>query len=374
MELCHVARKKTVEIGCPGDRTARRLKARGGGCRTPGTNQQALKGMGTGVEASRGAPATKPPFDRSAWRARREEKRQRQRAQSVLRAREMHAARLAAGAPDSATRRPANALSRRVYVGCSGWFYWHWRGAFYPEGSSTGAWFEHYAKTFHTVELNAPFYSWPKVSTVEGWRRQAGRKAFTYTVKVSELITHVKRFAGTARLVADFYHVADLLGPRMGCFLFQLPPSFHYTPARLRRIVGQLEPGRRNVVEFRHRSWWNPAVYAAFREQGIIFCSCSGPRLPEELVKTTDEVYVRFHGTTRWYRHDYSDEELAAWARRVRDSGAKRVWAYFNNDRECYAIKNAKAFERLLKQRARAPRGGDAVRAGGATRGGARRS
>jgi uncharacterized protein YecE (DUF72 family) len=135
----------------------------------------------------------------------------------------------------------------------------------------------------------------------------------------------------------------------MGCFLFQLPPSFHYSPARLRRIVKQLDPARRNVVEFRHSSWWNEEVYAAFRDHGIIFCSCSGPRLPRELIKTADEIYLRFHGTSQWYRHDYSAAELAAWTDEIRVSGAKRVWAYFNNDRDCYAIKNALTLRKQLQ-------------------------
>lgn len=169
-------------------------------------------------------------------------------------------------------------------------------------------------------------------------------------MKVSKLITHTKRFVGTKRLVEDFGFIADLLGPRMGCLLFQMPPSYHYTPARLKSIVGQLEGHRRNVVEFRHRSWWNERVYGAFREAGIIFCSCSGPRLPDELIKTADDIYVRFHGTTKWYRHDYSTEELAVWARRIKDSGAARVWAYFNNDREGHALKNARTLLLLLKR------------------------
>jgi uncharacterized protein YecE (DUF72 family) len=122
----------------------------------------------------------------------------------------------------------------------------------------------------------------------------------------------------------------------------------------LNRIVAQLDPARRNVVEFRHRSWWNDTVYDAFREAGIIFCSSSGPRLPDELVKTSDDVYVRFHGTKRWYRHDYTKEELAVWAERIRGSGAARVWAYFNNDREGYAIKNARELMRQLKTKTRA--------------------
>lgn len=269
----------------------------------------------------------------------------------------MHAARTAADVAARPLTPPVTSDKElpagKIFVGCSGWFYWHWRERFYPKGTPTSRWFEHYSKTFQTVELNAPFYSWPKVATVEGWRRQVGRRKFIYTVKVSELITHVKRFAGTARLVEDFYHVADVLGPRMGCFLFQLPPSYRYTKARLNGIVKQLDARRRNVVEFRHKSWWNETVCAAFREKGIIFCSCSGPRLPDDLVKTADEVYIRFHGTTRWYRHDYTKEELAVWSERIRASGATKVWAYFNNDRDGYAIANAREFIRQLKGKSR---------------------
>ena len=280
-------------------------------------------------------------------RARREARRQRQRAENVNRARKMHAARLAhERAAEGAAATPPNLAG--VHVGCSGWFYWHWRGQFYPADLPGSRWFAHYASRFRTVELNAPFYSWPTVATVKTWLRQAGRRRFIYTVKVSEMITHTKRFGGTKTLVRDFGHIADLLGPRMGCFLFQLPPSFRYTPARLKSILGQLDPRRRNVVEFRHRSWWNERVYGEFRRAGAVFCSCSGPRLPDELVKTADDVYVRFHGTTRWYRHDYTKEELGVWAARIKGSGAKRVWAYFNNDREGYAIKNARELIRQL--------------------------
>ena len=169
-----------------------------------------------------------------------------------------------------------------------------------------------------------------------------------YTVKASELITHIKKFEGTETLIRDFGYIADLLGPLMGCFLFQLPPSYHYSPARLRDILGQLDPARRNVVEFRHASWWNDDVYAAFREARAIFCSCSGPRLPDPVIKTADDIYVRFHGVDRWYRHDYSHEELTDWARRIREAHAERVWIYFNNDFNGYAIKNATMLAEIL--------------------------
>jgi uncharacterized protein YecE (DUF72 family) len=188
-------------------------------------------------------------------------------------------------------------------------------------------------------------------ATVLSWLRQCEGRPFVYTVKVSELITHVRRFEGTARLVRDFGLIADLLETHMGCLLFQLPPSFHYAPERLEAIVGQLDPRRRNVVEFRHASWWRDEVYAAFRQAGIIFCSCSAPRLPDALIKTADEIYIRFHGPDRWYQHDYAAGELEAWAARVRDCGPTRVWAYFNNDREAHAVRNATTFRDLLEGR-----------------------
>jgi uncharacterized protein YecE (DUF72 family) len=237
----------------------------------------------------------------------------------------------------------------RVHIGCSGWFYWHWRTIFYPASVPTHRWFAHYAKTFNTVELNAPFYRWPKPATVKGWRRSAPPR-FRYSIKVNGVITHERRMVRTKKLVREFYSIADVLGPQLGCFLFQFPPSFHYSPARLKRIVTQLDPAYRNAVEFRHRSWWRQSVFRAFTKARLIFCSVSGPRMPDELVKTGDILYVRFHGRKRWYRHDYSPDELAVWARRIKQSGAREAWVYFNNDREGFALKNAGQLRRALRR------------------------
>ena len=97
-------------------------------------------------------------------------------------------------------------------MGCSGWFYWHWKGPFYPEDVPTHRWFRHYVTHFKTVELNAPFYSWPKVSTVKTWKRNAPED-FRYAVKVNGIITHEKRMVRTKTLVKEFYSIAEILGP-----------------------------------------------------------------------------------------------------------------------------------------------------------------
>ena len=238
----------------------------------------------------------------------------------------------------------------QLHIGCSGWFYWGWRGRFYPLELPTHRWFEHYARHFKTVELNAPFYSWPKKSTVRGWLRQAPPR-FIYTIKVNRMITHDFRMEGTRMLVEQFYlDVGEPLGKRMGCFLFQFPPSFRFSRTRLSRVIKHLDPRYRNVIEFRHKSWWNGEVYRALRKAKAIFCTVSAPRLPDRLIVCNGRAYVRLHGVTRWYRHDYSDDELREWAGKIRESGASEVWIYFDNDRDANAIRNARTLTRMLQR------------------------
>src|SRR3954447_21949334 len=69
---------------------------------------------------------------REQWLAKREARRAKQREQNVGRARKMHEARLCAGG-DLAQQlfaAPTNASLPPVLIGCSGWYYWHWRECF----------------------------------------------------------------------------------------------------------------------------------------------------------------------------------------------------------------------------------------------------
>jgi uncharacterized protein YecE (DUF72 family) len=238
----------------------------------------------------------------------------------------------------------------QIHVGCSGWFYWHWRGVFYPDTKRTDGWFRHYTTNFSTVELNAPFYSWPRLATVKSWVRNAPED-FRYSVKVNRLITHEKRLVRTRMLVEEFCGLEKILGLKLGCFLFQFPPSYRYTASRLASITRQLDPRYRNAVEFRHKSWWREAVYRRFRERGLIFCAVSAPRLPDDLICTSDTIYARLHGRSRWYRHDYTIEELQEWVARIEATGAREAWIYFDNDRDAFAIKNAQELKRILRER-----------------------
>jgi hypothetical protein len=91
-----------------------------------------------------------PPQERRLKRAARREQ---QRQANIGRAAKMHAARMEREETDEPLTRPGGkGQGRRLYIGCSGWFYWHWRGAFYPAELPTSDWLKHYAGRFKTVE------------------------------------------------------------------------------------------------------------------------------------------------------------------------------------------------------------------------------
>src|SRR5471030_887445 len=122
-------------------------------------------------------PIVKSELTREERRARRQLRREKQRKDNIGRAAKMHAARLKTR---SEAREPLSDLKASAYVGCSGWFYWKWRGLFYPTDLPTSDWFGRYSKCFDTVEINASFYSWPTVANVKAWRRQPGKREFVY--------------------------------------------------------------------------------------------------------------------------------------------------------------------------------------------------
>ncbi|HXH64258.1 MAG TPA: DUF72 domain-containing protein, partial [Mariprofundaceae bacterium] len=236
--------------------------------------------------------------------------------------------------------------SMDVHIGCSGYYYRHWQGPWYPEALPASRWFAFYAEHFDTVEINSSFYRFPTAATARRWLRQAP-DGFVYSLKAPRLITHLKRFHDCASLLDDFYGVLAGLGAHLGCVLFQLPPSLHFSEPMLAQLAGAMRPDFRNVIEFRHAGWWRPEVFAALRESRIGFCSVAAPGLPDELVVTAPDVYLRLHGDP-WYAQDYSEAELAAWAARLEAADAMRAWVYFNNDHHAFATANAAALKRLL--------------------------
>lgn len=238
----------------------------------------------------------------------------------------------------------------RYYLGCSGYFYFGWEGLFYPKGLDKNKWLEYYTKKFNSVEINSSFYHFPTAETIKGWYARTP-KGFVLTIKANRLITHIKKFKDTKKLTGEFYRVCNFLKEKLGCVLFQLPPSLHYNKEKLREIVGQLDRRYKNIIEFRHESWFCKEVYSYLGKKRIGFCAVSAPGLPEDCLATTDVFYMRFHGKKKWYMEHYIKKELQIWAKKIKKtcSSVKEAYIYFNNDYNAYAPKNCRELEKYLK-------------------------
>ncbi len=230
------------------------------------------------------------------------------------------------------------------HIGCSGFYYRHWKKTFYPEGLVQKRWFEFYAGQFRTLELNVTFYRFPQLSMLRTWYEKAPAE-FRFAVKAPKAITHFKQFHGTVDMITSFYDtIRNGLQEKLGPVLFQFPPRFHYDEERLTRVLAQLDPSFSNVLEFRHPGWWQEDVYSRLREHGVSFCGMSHPELPDEPVATAPVVYYRFHGVPDLYRSSYSDAQLQKFADEINSkSEVREVWCYFNNDAAVAAIPNAKS-------------------------------
>ena len=231
---------------------------------------------------------------------------------------------------------------RPVHVGCSGWNYRDWRGRVYPEGLPASRWLEHYATLFDTVEVNSTFYRLASRDAVARWIEQTPAH-FTFTLKASRYLTHIKRLTNLDQGVRRFYErIEPLVGtPKLGPILWQLPENFHRDDDRLASALSGLPPGR-HCFEFRHQSWFTREVYDALRAHGVALVIGDAPQRPFQAHEmTADWTFVRFHHGTRGRRGNYSDAELEEWARRIEGWRADvEVYAYFNNDWEGFAVRN----------------------------------
>jgi uncharacterized protein YecE (DUF72 family) len=235
------------------------------------------------------------------------------------------------------------ARRRSIRIGCSGWNYESWKDEFY-EGKPPRLWLEHYARSFDTVEVNNTFYRLPLKTSVARWVEQTPPD-FLFSVKASRYLTHIKRLTDLSGGIERYYERVEPLvrSPKLGPVLWQLPATFRRDDERLALALEALPAGR-HCFEFRHPSWFAEPVYELLREHAVALVIADRPEVKEFQAHTftADWTYVRFHYGSRGRRGNYSERELEEWAQRIeRWSAGVEVLAYFNNDWEVFAVRNA---------------------------------
>ena len=243
-----------------------------------------------------------------------------------------------------------HARMRPAHIGCSGWNYADWRGRLYPPGLPARRWLEHYATRFNTVEVNTTFYRLARPEIVAGWVA-ATPPTFIFAVKASRFLTHMKRLRDMEQGIGRFYDAIRPLAdsPKLGPVLWQLPERDTRDEDRLEAALRVLPPGR-HAFEFRHESWFTPDVLTLLRAYGAALVLADHPdRGFQPRALTADWTFLRFHHGSRGRRGNYAESELRAWAAVVRELRERaEVFAYFNNDWEGFAVRNAARLRALV--------------------------
>lgn len=264
-----------------------------------------------------------------------------------------------------------------IRIGTSGWVYPPWRGTFYPKGVTQKQELTYLSSQLNSVEINGSFYSLQRPSSYEKWARETPDD-FVFAVKGSRFITHMKRLKDPDDVLPNFLASGVLaLGPKLGPFLWQLPPTFQYDAKALANFFEHLprttteaartaerhdervDPAHpttdadrpiRHALEVRHSSFATKEFPQLLRDHDIalVIADAAGKYpLIEEV--TSDLVYVRLHGHDELYVSGYTDEGLDMWAAKVRKWSKKHdVHVYFDNDAKVMAPRDALALRRRL--------------------------
>lgn len=240
-------------------------------------------------------------------------------------------------------------LRMRVVVGTSGWQYRDWRERFYPPGVPQRSWLAYFSERFPAVEINNTFYMLPAEDTFVRWREESA-PGFVFAVKASRYITHIRRLRDCREPLRRFWSRSRRLGKKLGPVLFQLPPNFQADLDRLRGFLRLLPTSMRAAFEFRHPSWEAREVYEALDHAGSAIVLADRPGARPPYVVTGGWSYVRFHQGRR-SGPGYAREKLRRYAERLAGSGAEETWAFFNNDQQGAAVRDAATLTALLRER-----------------------
>ena len=194
-----------------------------------------------------------------------------------------------------------------LYVGTSGWSYPSWRPDFYPAGTKPEDFLHYYAERFATVELNTTGYRLPREELFERWAEQTP-PGFQFAPKAN---AHPRFDAAT------FAARVGLLNERLGPI--RLVVGSARDEGLLTLLLGSFEPTAPLAFDFRHDSW-----------DGI------EADLPSNAVRVNALEADAAFRYVRLREPPYSDDDLRAWAERLRtplEEGV-RVYCYFKHEDE----------------------------------------
>jgi uncharacterized protein YecE (DUF72 family) len=233
-------------------------------------------------------------------------------------------------------------MKERLHIGTSGYAYASWRGSFYPKGLKQSEWLGYYARHFDCVEINNTFYRQPESKNVTRWVAQVPAP-FRFCFKIFRGLSHFKKLVDGEAEWQAFLQAIEPAHVYKGPLLLQLPPSLKLDTKRLDDFLRRTKSDWPMAVEFRHASWYTPETNRILNKNKVALVLHDKPGSKVSSPNDAPFMYVRFHGPEGDYGGSYSKVTLERWAEATRGwlAQGKTVYAFFNNDRDGYAVKNA---------------------------------
>jgi len=201
----------------------------------------------------------------------------------------------------------------RFFVGVSGFSYASWKGNFYPKDLKSEDFLGSYSRKLNSVEINSSFYAPPSATTVKSWSAKA-QDDFRFSIKAPRQITHILKLGkGSSDSAKRLSKTLDMLGPKRGPILFQLPPFMRQDLKLLESFLGETSPLKESVFEFRHESWLSDPTYALLDKYQAGWCIAETEDMKPILNdgKSIDEWSTRIRGLAKeaqeayvYLRHD----------------------------------------------------------------------
>jgi uncharacterized protein YecE (DUF72 family) len=214
-------------------------------------------------------------------------------------------------------------MAGQIYIGVGGWTFEPWRGVFYPQGLPQAKELEYASRQLTSIEINGTYYGSQSPETFRKWR-DSTPEGFVFSVKGSRFCTNRRVLAEGKESVGKFIGQGVLeLEDRLGPLLWQFAPTKRFERddfAAFLDILPQKAGGRalRHVVEARHDSFRSPQFLALLRERNVGLVYAEHFTYPEMADVTADFVYARLQKGSDDIETAYPDEQLDAWAGRLK--------------------------------------------------------
>ena len=236
----------------------------------------------------------------------------------------------------------------RIAVGTSGYAYKEWKGSFYPADLPADGMLRFYGSRFSAVEINNTFYRMPTEKVLVGWAADVP-DGFTFVLKASQRITHRKRLKDAGEEVAYFLRTANVLGPKLGPTLFQLPPNLKQDLPRLVDFLSHIPDTWRAAFEFRHASWLDDEVFAALKARNAaLVIADTDPEEGETEPLRIPAVATADCGYLRLRRAEYTKADLERWATTITSQPWKDAFVFFKHEEAGAGPRLAEEFRALL--------------------------